>query len=412
MEILPIIYLGYMFISLYMSLFFILVYFRNKKNLFDVPKITKIRSLSMVVPCYNEEKEIGRTIQALLNSDYSGLEKIYVVDDCSKDNSLKVIQEYAKKSGRVIALQTPKNTGNAAGAKNYGSKFVKTELIGFTDSDSTPEKDAISKIVGFFDNKNVAAALGSNLVKNRNTFFEKLQAIEYSIISWTRKLLNYVDAIYVTPGPLTIYRKSVFDKIGKFDEKNMTEDIELTWRLTYYGYKREMSLDARTYTLVPTTLKQWYKQRVRWNLGGLQTIKKYKSFFFKKGMLGAFILPYFIVSLFLGLLGLSIMIYLFVKNILNTYLYTKFSFIASSSVITLESLKVTPTVLNFFGVCLFLLGFIFTIYGLGVMREKDLRKQNILNILVYLIVYLTIYPFIMVTSLYKFATRKYNWGTK
>jgi|SRR3989344_239399 len=412
MQLLPFIYLGYMFISIYMSLFFILIYWRNRNELFDIPKLEKIYSLSIVVPCYNEEKEIGRTIKALLASDYQGLEKIYVVDDCSKDNSYKVIQEYARSNSKVIALQTPKNTGCAAGAKNYGAGFVETELIGFTDSDSFPESTAISRIVGFFKDEKVAAVLGSNLVKNKNTFFEKLQAIEYAIISWTRKLLNYVDCIYVTPGPLTIYRKSIFDKVGKFDQKNLTEDIEFTWRLAYHGYKREMCPAAVTYTVVPSSLKQWFKQRQRWNIGGLQTIKKYKAFVLRKGMLGKFIIPYFVISLFLGLLGLSIFIYLIIKNFISTILLTKYSLIASTSIITLESLNITPTVLNFFGIALFFLGLVFTIYGLGIMKQKDLRKQNIFNILIYLVVYLTIYPFIMITSLYSFIRGKHSWGTK
>jgi cellulose synthase/poly-beta-1,6-N-acetylglucosamine synthase-like glycosyltransferase len=390
-----------------------MLYIRNKEELFDVPKMDKIRSLSMVVPCYNEEKDIGNTIESLLKIDYPGLKKIYIVDDCSKDNSFKIIKEYAKKyPGKIIALQTPKNTGCAAGSKNYGAKFVITELIGFTDADSFPNPDAVSKIVGFFKDEKVAAVLGSNLVKNKNTFFEKLQAIEYTIISWTRKLLNYVDAIYVTPGPLTIYRTEVFNKVGKFDEKQMTEDIELTWRLVYYGYRREMCLSAITLTTVPSKFKQWYNQRIRWNVGGLQCIKKYKSFLFRKGMLGAFILPYFITSLFLGLLGLCIFFYLFSQRFLNIFFFTKYSFISDTAVITMENFNITPTVLNFFGIALFLLGWVFTIYGLGVMKQHSLKNQNLFNILVYLVVYLTIYPFIMVPSIYKFARGKFGWGTR
>lgn len=413
MQILPIIYLGYMFISIYLSLFFILLYIRNRKDLFKIPKITKIRSLSMVVPCYNAEKEIGRTIQHLLAIKYKGLEKIYIVDDCSKDSSFRIIKEYADKyPGKVIALQTPKNTGCAAGAKNYGANFVTTELIGFTDDDSFPTPESASRIVGFFDDEKVAAVLGSNLVKNSDTFFEKLQAIEYSIISWTRKLLNYVDAIYVTPGPFTIYRTSIFNKVGKFDEKQMTEDIELTWRLTYHGYKREMCPAAVTYTKVPSSLKEWYKQRVRWNLGGLQCIKKYKSYVFRKGMLGAYIIPYFVLSLFLGLLGLSIFFYLLVRRLISWTLISRFSIVASTPVVTLNQLNVTPSVLNFFGLALFLLGAVFTIYGLGVMKQQDLKKQNIFNILIYLLVYLTIYPFIMITSTYRFLRGRYGWGTR
>jgi len=190
-----------------------------------------------VVPCYNGEESIAKTIQALLDSDYKNLKKIIVVDDCSTDNSYEIIKKFAEKYSKVLAVKTPKNTGKAGGAKNYGAKFVNTDLIGFTDADSYPQESAIRKMIGFFDNEKTGAVTSMVLVKKREKLIEKLQAIEYKIIAFTRRLLGFVDAIYVTPGPLSIYRKSVFEEVGGFDEKNLTEDIEITWHLILKKYK-------------------------------------------------------------------------------------------------------------------------------------------------------------------------------
>jgi hypothetical protein len=129
-------------------------------------------------------------------------------------------------------------------------------------------------------------------------------------------------------------------------------------------------------------------------------------------MLGAFILPFFVVSLFLGFTGLSIFTYLFITRILKMFFFTKYSFIANTGVITLESANITPSVLNFFGVALFLLGWVFTMWGLSVMKQYDLRRQNLLNIFGYLIIYLSLYPFIMIPSMVKFLRGKYGWGTR
>ena len=239
-------------------------------------KPNKDYSLSMIIPCYNGEEAIGRTIQGIVDAQYKNLKKIIVVDDCSTDNSYKIMKEYEKKYPNLVqVVQTPKNTGKAAGAKNYGSKFVDTELIGFTDDDSFIEKGSIDKMVGFFNDEKVGSVTSSVLVHNRNKFIEKLQSVEYKVIKFSRKLLEFIDSIYVTPGPLGIFRKSAFDKIQGFDENNLTEDIEITWHLQAEGYKVKMAVPARSYSIAPSKISVWVKQRNRWNIGGLQTIAKY-----------------------------------------------------------------------------------------------------------------------------------------
>ncbi len=278
MEIIPIIYLVYMFLAMYFLFLFLLLYFNNKKDIFYSPKLTKKYSLSIVVPCWNEEKTIGKTIEHLLEIDYKELKKIIIVDDCSSDNSFKIAKEYAKKyPNKIIAVQTLKQTGNAAGAKIYGSKFVNTELIGFVDADSYPDKDSIKKLVGFFDKQKTGGVTCTIVPRNKKKLLEKMQVIEYNTIAFTRKLLGYLDAIYVTPGPLAIYRKSAFDEIKGFDKDNMTEDIEIAWKLIDKGYKIEMCLSTSTTTTAPNKFKEWYKQRRRWGIGGIQCISKYKK---------------------------------------------------------------------------------------------------------------------------------------
>ena len=259
MEFITYLYLFYVFIALYFLSLSMLIYLYNRNKLFYYPPITKDYSLSIVVPCYNEEDSIGETIEALLKSDYKNLKTIIVVDDKSTDNSYNIIKQYAKKYKRVMAVQTPKNTGCAAGSKNYGAKFVKTELIGFSDADSSVQSDAIQKMIGFFDDSKIGAVTSMVMVKNTDKMIERLQSIEYKIIAFTRKLLGFVEGIYVTPGPLAIYRKDYFDKIGRFDEKNLTEDIEITWKFVANGYKVAMSADSKAYTVAPNNFKKWFK---------------------------------------------------------------------------------------------------------------------------------------------------------
>lgn len=409
-EVITVIYLVYSFIAFYFLFLFILIYFQNKRAIFYVPKPNKIYSLSMIVPCYNEGETIERTIKSILDSGYKGLKKIIVVDDCSKDNSYEIIKKLAKKYPKVIAVQTPKNTGHAAGSKNYGAKFADTELIGFSDGDSYIEKGSIDKMVGFFNDKKVGSVTSSVLVHNRKRFIEKLQSVEYKVIKFSRKLLEFIDSIYVTPGPLGVFRRSAFDEIGGFDEKNLTEDIEITWHLQHAGYKVKMSVPARSYTVAPSTIPSWIKQRNRWNIGGLQTIGKYKQSWFKKGMLGNFILPFFVFSWVIGIFGLFVLIYRFSRRLILNFLSTKLSVEAQTAILRFNEVNLTPNVLVFLGLTVFFMSLWFTIVALLNMREDSkYKRENFFTVGFYMLFYLLAYPIILIISGYKFLRGKNTW---
>ncbi|MEK6945286.1 MAG: glycosyltransferase [Nanoarchaeota archaeon] len=412
MDVLTIVYLTYSFVSFYFLFFYLLIYIPHRKEFHSIPKPERVYSLSIVVPCYNEEDDIGGTIEALLKSDYKGLKKIIIVDDCSKDNSWKIIQDYAKKYEKVMGVQTPKNSGKASGAKNYGAKYAHTELIGFTDGDSYPEQNAISNMIGFFNNPKVGAVASSVFVKRRNTFLEKIQSIEYKMIAFARKLLGYVDAIYVTPGPLAVYRKDAFDKIGGFDEKNMTEDIEITWAFVKAGYKAEMSYESIVYSVAPDKIKPWLKQRIRWNIGGIQTISKYKQYFGSNrvGMLGKFILPYFIFNWVLGVCGFLILLYRLARTVFIKYLATTYSLQTQTALVTFRDINLTPSILFFFGVASIAMNFVIVSIALTrAKREDKYMGPGIPSILFYFFVYILFYPIILFTSIYKFFRGKYTW---
>jgi len=363
----------------------------------------------MVIPCYNEEKSIEKTVLSLLESDYSNLKKIIIVDDCSTDNSYAIAKNLEKKYPRVLAVQTPKNTGKASGSKNYGAGFVNTDLIGFTDADSYVAKDSISKMIGFFDDKKNAGVTSSVLVYNKQNLLAKLQAFEYQIIAFTRKLLDFIEGIYVTPGPLALYKKSVFDLVGGFDEENLTEDIEITWNFVQHGYVIAMSLSSTVHSIVPEKIKDWFKQRIRWNLGGIQTIVKYKKTFLKSGMLGWFIIPFFVFSWFIGITGLGLLIYKGMQKIIIAYLDTKYSIASNVAIVTMDQFTINPSILAYMGIAIFAVSVIFTIIGLIYMRQTDFKNPKILYTTIYMFAYLLAYPPLLIISMYKYLRKKKTW---
>jgi cellulose synthase/poly-beta-1,6-N-acetylglucosamine synthase-like glycosyltransferase len=399
-----------MFIGLYMSTLLIMIYLQNRDKLNYYPE-GKLEPVSIVVPCYNEGEKIGKTIESLLNLDYPRDKiEIIVVDDASNDNSAEIARVYAKKYKNVRVIVNKRNSGGAAEPTNIGVRAAKYAYIAVADGDSTPDRDALKKMIGFLqEDEKVGGVTCAVLVRNPRNFIQKLQSIEYSIIAWSRKLLDFIDSVYVTPGPFALYKKKVLLEVGLFDTKNLTQDIEIVWRMMSHGYKARMCMATRVHSEAPSKFKAWFRQRIRWNIGGNQTIWKHKSLFMRKGMLGYFVLPFFALSLFLGLFGLGLFGYLMTKGLLVKYLSTKYSLYADSAVFHLQDLSFSPSVLNFFGAALFFIGLFFTFFGINSVNLEKEQKSNLFNVLFYSLVYLTLYPLTLVASFWRMMRGKYTW---
>ena len=406
-EILTIIYLVYMFIALYFMLLFILTFIQNRREIFLIPKSDKKYSVSVLIPAFNEQDTIKSTVENVLKSDYKYLKEIIIINDGSTDDTLNIIEQLEKKYSKVKVLNK-KNSGKADSLNN-ALKIAKGELVVVVDADSFPDVDAIGLMVGYFSDEQVGAVTTRILVRNRNNFIRKMQAVEYKVIAFTRKLLGFLDSIYVTPGPMALYRKSALLKIKGFDKKNMTEDIEATWHLIHDGYKIKMSFLSKASTVAPDTLKKWFKQRIRWNIGGFQTILKYKHCFFRRGMLGFFILPFFSISLVLGTFGLGLFVYRIFRRILSSYLSTYYSIAAQTAVLVLNDINFNPSILNFLGVILFVLGLSFVFFALRFVNKNIHEKESFFSVIFYSLIYILLRPFVLIVSLYKFLRGKYSW---
>lgn len=410
LTIIDVIFFIYMFLGLYLSVLLIMIYFPNRKRMFQSPPC-RPEPVSIIVPCYNESETIGKTIESLLELDYpKNMVEIIVVDDRSKDNSVEVAKRYEKKHKNVRVIVNKRNSGGAAEPTNIGIKNAKYDYIAVTDADSSPSKDALKRMLGFIQqDPTVAAVTCSVLVKNPRTWFQKLQAIEYKIIAFTRRLLDLIDAVYVTPGPFALYKKKALEEVGYFDTKNLTQDIEIVWRLRMHGYRARMCLPAQVHSESPAKFRQWWRQRIRWSIGGTQTNFKYMGYVFSRGMFGYFIIPFFTISLFLGMFGLGLFTYLIMRNTLQTYLATQYSVQAQATLLRFEELTFAPSVLNFFGASLFFLGLGFTLFALANMKDMHFRKANTFNIMLFQLVYLTIYPIVTLVAVVKLIRGKYSW---
>ena len=122
-----------------------------------------------------------------------------------------------------------------------------------------------------------------------------IQHIEYLAgFGLNNTLLSSISSSYVIPGPYTIIRKSVFEKVGYFQQGNLAEDMEFGLRLKKHGLKIISCFDAVVYTDIPHNWRDLFKQRDRWCRGGVFNFIKYRELFFNKKNpdFGFFMMPF------------------------------------------------------------------------------------------------------------------------
>ena len=162
--------------------------------------------VSVLIPAYNEEKVIVKTIEFVLRSSYEYLAEIIVVDDGSTDGTASVIKEAFANEPRVRLFRTP-NRGKAA-ALNHAVANMRTEIAVMVDADTCLDDRAIALLVRHFVNPKIAAVAGNAKVGNRKNLLTKLQALEYiSSQNLERAGLAKLNAIAVVPGAVGAWRR-------------------------------------------------------------------------------------------------------------------------------------------------------------------------------------------------------------
>jgi cellulose synthase/poly-beta-1,6-N-acetylglucosamine synthase-like glycosyltransferase len=393
----------------YFTFVFIVLHHRYKHRINEYIKVKNYPTISIIVPAYNEEKSIINTLNALVKLNYPiNKKQVIVVNDGSTDGTDRLVRTFISTHKNFKYLDK-KNSGKAD-SLNQAIKLANGELIAVVDADSYPKSDSLIKMVGFFQDEKVAAVTSRVLVKNKDSWINKFDVMDYAIIAWSRKLLDFIDSVYVTNGPLSAYRKNVVLAVGGFDTKNLTEDIEITWNILSKGYHTRMSYDSIVYTTVPSNLSGWIKQRVRWNLGGLQTIHKYWRIMVEQpqNVLGSIIIPYVSLAFILAFIGILLIgRYLWIKGIYNlTSIYYVFQ---GYDYLKYFQLEFNITLILILSVIFSLLSIYF--YKLGA-KQGEAHDTSILKILIYSFVFRSLYLIPLIMAIYKLARGDIRWYTK
>jgi cellulose synthase/poly-beta-1,6-N-acetylglucosamine synthase-like glycosyltransferase/peptidoglycan/xylan/chitin deacetylase (PgdA/CDA1 family) len=248
--------------------------------------------VAVLIPAYNEEKVIVRTIRSVLNSDYLNLH-IIVIDDGSSDRTAEVArQAYAAEiaAGRVQVL-TKANGGKAA-ALNYALDRLTEEVYVGIDADTVIAPDAISKLIPHFEDPLIGAVAGNAKVGNRVNLWTRWQALEYiTSQNFERRALDLFNVVTVVPGAIGAWRTGPVKTVGGYPINTVAEDADLTMGLLELGLKVVYEDRSLAFTEAPIDAKGLMRQRFRWSFGTLQAIWKHRAAFVRNKAMGLFALP-------------------------------------------------------------------------------------------------------------------------
>ncbi|MES3031899.1 MAG: glycosyltransferase [Patescibacteria group bacterium] len=312
------------FLSVYVQVFFFVTFLENRKKIIirnGKIKLDFYPSVTIAVPAWNEGKTIEATVSSLLNLNYPQDKlKILLIDDGSTDNTWEIIQKFSNYPNIKVFH---KENGGKYTALNLALKHTETDFFGGLDADSFVDPESLIRIMSYFEkDKSIMAVAPSVGVNNPKNMIQSAQKAEYNMGTYLKKMLCFLGAINVTPGPMTIFRKKVFDDLGGYRYGHNTEDMEIAYRMQKNYYKIEHCNDAYVYTDTPATIRKLYRQRLRWIYGFINNTIDYRNLLFRKkyGNFAVFTLP-------MGLISILSVGYLFGRIVysLGNLLYSKIS---------------------------------------------------------------------------------------
>lgn len=401
----------FLFLSMYFQILLLISFFENKKKIKDEEshKISRNPTVTIAVPCWNEEKTLAGTLDSLLELDYPKDKlSIIVVDDGSKDNTLSIAKAYEEKHGLQIKVITKENGGKHT-AVNLALQESDSEMFGCLDADSFVSPKSLSIIMGYFENNPKAMAVTPCIhVLNPKTFIQRMQAVEYLMGVFLRKSFGQLDAIQVTPGPFSIFRREVFSNLGGYRKAHNTEDFEITLRMHKAHYKIMNSHKALVYTVGPATVKGFFNQRLRWARGFLENSLDYKELFFKKkyGNFGMFTLPVAFLFIFYSLYAASVVLYSLIIRLKD--IFYKWDTVGIHIYVPKFDIFYMSTTTMSFIIMILLTMFLFTLYISNTLSDD--RQEFYKNFPIFFIVYPLMVPFFLGRAVIDtFLKRKNEW---
>lgn len=320
----------------------------------DKHKLASEKGISILVPCYNEERIIETSINSMKSLAYENFEVIYI-NDGSSDHTFHLLQKYLEletlwktplnqlSSQEVVGTYQSKRypniyvvdklNGGKADALNAGVEYSRKELVVTLDADTVLTEQALTAVNDKFEDENVVAAGGMVHVLQTKTAnpLNKLSLSKANMLLRVQ-MLDFIKAFYITKislarfqglaiisGAFGIFKKDLLIEVGGY-RSSVGEDIDITLKIQRYISKKKnrkkkvvLISDAISYTELPETWKDLFKQRIRWQKGYMDCFVHFLPFLLKtlftKSVSFFYIVESFVVAILAAYITAGVFIY-------------------------------------------------------------------------------------------------------
>ncbi len=277
-------------------LFTLYRYFKYK----SIPSVSddELPTCTVIVPAYNEGKQVWNTLQSLANSDFPKDKlQLFAIDDGSVDDTWEWIKKAKESLGDNLTIyKQPKNKGKRQ-ALYYGFKKGNGEVFVTVDSDSEVEKQTLRNLISPFvmDNRCGAVAGNIRVLNNKKALLPKMLDVSFVLsFEFVRSAESSLNSVLCTPGALAAYkREAVFGCLEEWinqtfmgQPSDIGEDRALTNMILKQGYHVLFQKNACAYTNVPEKYRGLYKMFIRWGRSNVREnieMSKYVFKNFRKG---------------------------------------------------------------------------------------------------------------------------------
>lgn len=207
--------------------------------------------------------------------------EIVAVNDGSTDNTSAILDEMMRNDPRIQVIHQAKNQGKSV-ALNTAAYLADSDYIIGIDGDALLHHDAIPWFLHhFLTGPQVGAVTGNPRIRTRSTLLGRLQVGEFSSLVGLIKRAKRVfyRQLFTASGVITAFRRSALRDVDYWSQDILTEDMDITWKLQLRDWDVRFEPRALAWILMPETIKRLWNQRLRWAMGGLQIISKYKGIF-------------------------------------------------------------------------------------------------------------------------------------
>lgn len=282
-----------LFIAVVMSvLYFIMAMyalFKKKESKAADALFGELPFVTVQIPTFNELAAI-RCAKACIDFDYpKDKYEIIIGDDSNNAEVSRKLEEFARESELVKVIKRESNIGYKPGNLNNMLKHSKGEILVIFDSDFVPPENFLARIVQpFMKDESIAGVQARWKLMNPN---QNLIAVLGATIVSTYHYItipfvyNRRKMVFLCGSAEAVRKKTLID-MGGWEDGNLTEDIEFSLRLLEKGYKIEYLDDLECDSEVPYTLKDLYRQQMRWAYGVIYSWKKHFKCIAKSKRLG------------------------------------------------------------------------------------------------------------------------------